>query len=240
MKKSLIVMLIFILVVGAFFIGMGADFKNSVETTIENVSETKAITETTGSSVVHYEEPDTSPYEYQPEGFAKIGKNFDVLLEINDYYISEFNGESWVETETTYGTQGYYFEYPFIAPVRIYATKAEEPRVEYDWLDIWTDQQRLRSYDFIDDLTLFIERNEFFDDETFLLDDIIYTGDLCSIIKVTKDKFGFENDETDLYYIAFSYENIDKFKTVGAGEKSYNGSVGQVSYTGFEQRLIYF
>lgn len=227
MKKIVAcILLLFIISILGVCIGVYIDNDNQLEVTSTNDD-------------TYLSNDDDVFAENVENGFTQIG-DFDILLQIIDYQISEFDDQSWVVTETTYGTQGYYFEYPYIAPVRIFATKAEEPKIEYDWIDIWGDSDRLRSYDFIDNFTLVINEGKYSESETLILEEIIKTDDLCSIIKVTRDRFGFENDETDLYYIAFSYENIDKFKTVGVGEKSYNGSVGQVSYIGFEQRLIYF
>lgn len=224
MKKGLIVLLVVIAVVCSFLVGTKIRSNESVESNTSSATNDSSVT-----SDFYYEDPETTLYELQ--GFEKIGK-FDIILEINDYYISDLIGESYVITDTRYGTHGYYFDYSSVSPVQIWSADNEVKDNKAEWLDIWTERDRLRNYQFADNFTLVIEEGTFSERENIIVEDIIYNNDLCSIFIAKIDRFGYENDET-LCYFAFKYNDILKFETGGTGTKWYDQN-------SFRQRCIYF
>ena len=236
MKKGLIVLLVLILVAGAFFAGSKVNINVSVEPTMKITNEENA--ESSTFEDIYYEEPDTSSYEYQPEGFDKIGKNFDTILAIHDFHIDDVQGESYFTTLTHYGRQGYYLEYPYASTVRIYATKSEE-RERTEAIEIYTDD--LERFEFIDDNRLSIgidgDPEGIFDLE---IEEIIESNEYCTIFKSSKNMYGYDNDQIGVYFVALKYENIEMFESVGIGKKMYNGNPGESIFVGFEERQFYF
>ena len=99
MKKGLSILLIGILIVGAFLFGYNVhsnDFVNNDTSSVEistNLFENNS-TETINNEDVYYEEPDTSDYvsdeynniemAYPTKAFNRIGRDCDILLEIID------------------------------------------------------------------------------------------------------------------------------------------------------------
>lgn len=245
MKKGVVILLVLILVVCAFFVGVNTDFHENDnmitydEATIESIEEytTKVYEEYTTKVDEEY----TAMLD--EEGFNRFAR-FNVLLEIKDFYISDTIGESYVIPDyQDVNNRGYYLENPYVAPAKICRTKLDERHSSADWVHITSDEECLRDFDFIDNYTLSFGSGEYEESESLIIDNIIEANELCTIFEASMDRYGFENDESNLYFFAFRYEDMIEFETMGIGDKVYSciSAAGEgKTFSAFEDRIIYF
>lgn len=117
MKKGLIVLLIFSLVVGAFLIGMKVNFDDAVETTTVNNYETNNVTESIDFSDVSFEEQNSKEENVFVNPLDKLGGVWEFYLDgriqevisINCYweiYKITFYRNEYGSVETTYEVSG--------------------------------------------------------------------------------------------------------------------------------------
>lgn len=172
---------------------------------------------------------------YESQGFEKIGKNFNTILKIKDFYIGDTSGGNYIVVDNNISDIGYYFEYPYAA-----------------YIDIWSESNTLRhssdvyvikdyssddlfEFEFIDNFTLMVKTNDI--DEYIIVDDVIMTNENGSIFKGHIDCYGFDDDEQDLYFFATEFEKMVEFETYKIGEPAYlYGSI----FVGYDNREIYF
>lgn len=210
MKKSFVVLLIIIIVIGAFVFGTKVNSNTSLDTTVtssENIS-----TEPTSFSDVHYEEPDTSPYIYLPEGYEKMGR-FNLIVEIAGF--DDTPGEEMILVDVG-SNDGFYLEYPYASEIFISANY-------YD-LDLRTDksgctiQDEKVGFEFVDNYTLLLN-----DDNStrVIFDEIVVETTSGTIFKGHIDCYGYDDDESDIYYFATEYEKFISLYSEDCGEPSY-------------------
>ncbi len=243
MKKGLVVFLILILIIVAFFAGTKANIQsdNEASSTKESsiiVSATEKITTTDvviTSEKITASESET--YEqYEPQGFAKIGKNFDTLIMINDYFIHEDNNRSFIIVENS-GSQGYYFEYPYAIEIKVqtqwdYYFEEWDESKETIKTSILTDEMHV--FDFYDDYTLAIGENQKI--EKIVIEDIIDINEIGAIIKTKIDKIGIDNDEENVYFFVTEFEKLIELPSEECGDVKYVKD----KFNGYKERKIYF
>lgn len=213
MKKSLIILLIFVLVIGAFFAGSKIDLNTSVETTVsssENIS-TKPI----DFEDVYYEETDTLPYEHQPEGYEKMGE-FNLIIEIDDFDTTP--GEETILVDVG-SNDGFYLEYPYASEIFISAN--------YYAIDFRPDEhgciieEEKVGFDFVDNYTLLLNDN---DNTRIVFDEIVFESNSGTIFRGHIDCYGYDKDESDIYYFATKYEDFNSLYSEDCGEPHYYAS----------------
>lgn len=225
MKKSLILLLILVLIVGAFFAGTTIDLKMSSETT--TVSEENNTREATIFEDVHYEEPDTSQYEYQPQGYEKMGK-FNLIVEIDDFDTA--SGEETILVDVG-SNDGFYLEYPYAADIFI--------KANYYSLDFYPDEHGCRigdkkiGFDFLDNYTLSLNDDV---NTQIVFDETVLETSSGTIFKGHIDCYGYDNDESDIYYFATNYEDFNSLYSEDCGEATYwaNGN-----FSNYKSKRIY-
>lgn len=236
MKKGLIVLLIFILVVGAFVFGTKVNSNTSTDITATSletpelsldttVSSENISTELTTFSDVHYEKPDTSPYEYQPEGFEIMGKNCNTILRIHDYYISKNLGESYIIIDRNLDSSfSYYLEYPYAASCHAH-TNWDMFKEEWDYsksifvisdVEIYYDK-----FEFYDNYTLAINPGDVGDEKRIVIDKIINISESGTIFEANIDRFGVEYDEEGYLFFMTDYDTLATLLYEEFGEEVY-------------------
>lgn len=248
MKKGLIVLLIFILVVCAFFVGTNINLKreNDLTTTVSEENEKvdiyvndtteEMITDKTTTKASTTEEE--TYIEYEPEGFAKIGKNFDTLLKIIDWHVG-VPGESRSHVVIKNNQeQGYYLESSYATGLDTWSNQEIYEIYKYYNLDFITlastKSEDLIPFYFYDDYTLVLGES---DNETrIIVEEVIDVNENGSIIRTKIDRYGFDNDEYDVYFFVTNLEKILSFETSETGEDKYLYE----RYDGLSERMIYF
>ena len=214
MKKILIALLIVILIVGAFFVGTS---RNSVSD----------FSPTTSNS--DYVEVD------EPEGFEKIGKNFNTIIKIEDFQIVDSLDENYVVVENNKADIGYYFEYPYASYIDIWS----ESNTLRHSSDIYVikdySSENLFNFEFIDNFTLMLKPENM--DEYIIVDEVIMTNSNGSIFKGHIDCYGFDDDESDLYFFATEFKKLIELNTCEIGEPVY---FYDTIFVGYDKREIYF
>ena len=218
-------MLIFVLVIGAFFAGSRVNVNVSVEPTMKATNE-----ENTQSSTfedVYYEEPDTSPYEYQPVGYEKMGK-FNLIIEVDSFDTTLGQETILVDVGSN---DGFYLEYPYASEIFISAN--------YYAIDFRPDESgciiedgRI-GFDFLDNYTLLL----YDDDNTCVIfDEIVAETSSGTIFKGHIDCYGYDKDESDIYYFATNFEEFNSLYSEDCGEPMYYPSG---AFSNYKSKMIY-
>lgn len=211
MKKGLIVLLVLIAIVCSFLVGLKISSNESAESNTSSAEVDR--TEPTVFEDVHYEEPDTTPYE--PQGYKKMG-NFNLLIEIDSF--DNTSGEESILVDVG-SNDGFYLEYPYASDIFISAN--------YYYIDFRPDESgciiedEKTGFDFIDNYTLLL----YDDDSTrIIFDEIVFETSSGAIFKGHIDCYGYDKDESDVYYFATNYEKFNSLYSEDCGEPSYYAS----------------
>lgn len=245
MKKGLIVLLILILIVGAFFAGSKIGFNSSTEVSSHTNENENA--EPSEFEDVYYEVPDTNSYvventssemAYPTKGFYRIGRDCDTLLKIYDWHIG-VPDESWSNVVIKNSNrQGFYLENSYAVEINTWSDWQIDNALIYnpDYITLWsTDSDDFIPFYVLDDFTIVLGSS---DNETrIIIEEVIDVNANGSIIRTKIDRFGFENDEYDVYYFVSSLEKLLTFYTEETGEDMY--TIGG-DYRGSSERVIHY
>ena len=251
MKKVLSILLIGVLIIGAFLFGSNVHSNDVVINNTSSVEISTNIfennsTEPINNEDVYYEEPNTSDYvsdeynniemAYPTKVFNRIGRDCDILLEIIDWNIG-VPGESFSSvTIRTVDCKGYYLENSYAVEIEAWSdTQLSGSFVNSDYITLWDSRSDyFVPYYIIDDYTLVHGNSKA--EKRIIVEDVIDINEYGSIIRTKIDKFGFDNDEYDVYYFVTSLEKLLSFITEETGDGFYNG---RGDYLGKENRIIY-
>ena len=179
-----------------------------------NSSENISI-ESTNIENVYHEETDTLPYEHQPEGYEKMGE-FNLIIEIDDFDTTP--GEETILVDVG-SNNGFYLEYPEASEIFISAN--------YYAIDFRPDEhgciieEEKVGFDFVDNYTLLLNDN---DNTRIVFDEIVFESNSGTIFRGHIDCYGYDKDESDIYYFATKYEDFNSLYSEDCGEPHYYAS----------------
>lgn len=201
MKKVAIVLLVFILLVGAFCSGIIFNSKPSTNA--------------------------TSLYEYQSEGYEKMGK-FNLIIEIDDF--DNTPGEETILVDVG-SNDGFYLEYPYASEIFI---SANYYAIDFNPDDSGcTIEDDKVGFDFVDNYTLLLYND---DNTQIIFDEIVVETSSGTIFKGHIDCYGYDKDESDIYYFATNYEKFNSLYSEDCGEPSFYPSG---AFSNYKSKKIY-
>ncbi len=227
MKKILTASLIVIFAFVTIFVINNIDNKKQSE-------ENSSFNSTDNQIQVNYHESS------EPVGFEKIGKDFNVLLEINDYNINNTTNRNFITTDTSehHFCRQYYLEYPYLTRLTVKSNWVMSKEMWDFSKEVYTineNTDNMIPFEFYDNFTLII--NPGIEEERIIVEDVIFVSDICSIFKAKIDKYGYSDDINDIYFFATKFETLTELENEECGDLAYDY---WGTYIGLEERIIYF
>lgn len=160
-------------------------------------------------------------------GFNRLGKDYDTIFEIHDYYIDNEGGYSYI-TVYNLDNQGLFFDDSYVADLDFYSSTWMR---EEDWCHVYYSD--LEEFEVVNRTTITIGKDE--DECKFILQDVLEKMEIGRIYKVNEDRFGEYNDRNNVLYFAVKYEELKQLQSEDFGEIS-----DKEGFTGYKERKIYF